>query len=78
MWRNGRRNGLKIRSREKRGMGSTPIIGSVFIGKLPFLFKREISHSARKSVKKPAFFDTFLTLVLGLTQIHWTKLELKH
>jgi hypothetical protein len=45
---------------------------------LPFLFKREISHSARKSVKKPAFFDTFLTLVLGLTQIHWTKLELKH
>jgi hypothetical protein len=28
MWRNGRRNGLKIRSREKRGMGSTPIIGT--------------------------------------------------
>ena len=29
MWRNGRRNGLKIRSREKRGMGSTPIIGTL-------------------------------------------------
>jgi hypothetical protein len=28
MWRNGRRNGLKIRSREKRGMGSNPIIGT--------------------------------------------------
>ena len=38
MWRNGRRNGLKIRSREKRGMGSTPIIGTsdsaVFIGEI--------------------------------------------
>ena len=37
MWRNGRRNGLKIRSREKRGMGSTPIIGTskdvVLLGK---------------------------------------------
>jgi hypothetical protein len=36
MWRNGRRNGLKIRSREKRGMGSNPIIGTsenaIFIG----------------------------------------------
>src|SRR5262245_23573980 len=31
MWRNGRRNGLKIRSREKRGMGSTPIIGTLEI-----------------------------------------------
>jgi hypothetical protein len=31
MWRNGRRNGLKIRSREKRGMGSTPIIGTAKI-----------------------------------------------
>ena len=29
MWRNGRRNGLKIRSREKRGMGSNPIIGTL-------------------------------------------------
>src|SRR5438477_12402499 len=28
MWRNGRRNGLKIRSREKRGMGSNPITGT--------------------------------------------------
>ena len=28
MWRNGRRNGLKIRSCEKRGMGSNPIIGT--------------------------------------------------
>ena len=28
MWRNGRRNGLKIRYREKRGMGSNPIIGT--------------------------------------------------
>lgn len=28
MWRNGRRNGLKIRSRLKRGMGSTPMIGT--------------------------------------------------
>jgi hypothetical protein len=38
MWRNGRRNGLKIRSREKRGMGSNPIIGTsenaIFIGKI--------------------------------------------
>src|SRR5437870_12816377 len=29
MWRNGRRNGLKIRSCEKRGMGSNPIIGTL-------------------------------------------------
>jgi hypothetical protein len=29
MWRNGRRNGLKIRSREKWGMGSNPIIGTL-------------------------------------------------
>ena len=28
MWRNGRRNGLKIRFREKRSMGSNPIIGT--------------------------------------------------
>src|ERR1043166_6350629 len=38
MWRNGRRNGLKTRSREKRGMGSTPIIGTskiaILLGKL--------------------------------------------
>ena len=38
MWRNGRRNGLKIRSREKRGMGSNPIIGTskktIYLGKL--------------------------------------------
>jgi hypothetical protein len=38
MWRNGRRNGLKIRSREKRGMGSNPIIGTsqnaVLLGKI--------------------------------------------
>ena len=38
MWRNGRRNGLKIRFREKRSMGSTPIIGTsrnaIFIGKI--------------------------------------------
>ena len=37
MWRNGRRNGLKIRSREKRGMGSNPFIGTsknvVLLGK---------------------------------------------
>src|SRR5262245_20051280 len=31
MWRNGRRNGLKIRSREQRRMGSTPIIGTIEI-----------------------------------------------
>src|SRR6266480_3881919 len=29
MWRNGRRNGLKIRSCEKRGMGSNPIKGDL-------------------------------------------------
>jgi hypothetical protein len=29
MWRNGRRNGLKICSREKRGKGSNPFIGTL-------------------------------------------------
>jgi hypothetical protein len=42
MWRNGRRNGLKIRSREKRGMGSNPIIGTL---KIPFVLGNSLGIS---------------------------------
>jgi hypothetical protein len=38
MWRNGRRNGLKIRSREKRGVGSNPTIGTY--EKLDFTYEK--------------------------------------
>jgi hypothetical protein len=56
MWRNGRRNGLKIRSREKRGMGSNPIIGTVFIGKMAvFVQTGDFSFSPQKC-QKAAFF----------------------
>ena len=52
MWRNGRRNGLKIRSREKRGMGSTPIIGTsvnvILLGKSSQFRIRLYSESSRK------------------------------
>ena len=56
MWRNGRRNGLKIRSREKRGMGSTPIIGisemRIMLGdSLGFSFSLVANCRARKRTK---------------------------
>ena len=59
MWRNGRRNGLKIRSREKRGMGSTPIIGTsknaILLGKNVRIPDLSIANSrARKRTKTPS------------------------
>ena len=59
MWRNGRRNGLKIRSREKRGMGSTPIIGTcknvVLLGKNVRIPDLSIANRrARKRTKTPS------------------------
>ena len=56
MWRNGRRNGLKIRSREKRGMGSTPIIGSIFIGKsFPFVQTEDFLFGPQQCQKAASF-----------------------
>ena len=65
MWRNGRRNGLKIRFREKRSMGSNPIIGTP---KMPILLGKSGSFAilsiangrARKRTKTPSIRQVFV------------------
>ena len=61
MWRNGRRNGLKIRSREKRGMGSNPIIGTskkaVYQGRFVRLDEFSVREPvAQENARKPRLF----------------------
>jgi hypothetical protein len=54
---------LKSVLAKTRGEGSTPSIGSFSQVKRAPVFTHEISHSARKQLKKTAIFDTILTLV---------------
>ena len=63
MWRNGRRNGLKIRSREKRGMGSNPIIGTsqnaILLGKIVRIcYFIDCEASRNKTHKKTVYLPS--------------------
>src|SRR5439155_27084162 len=63
MWRNGRRNGLKIRSREKRGMGSNPIIGTsekpICEGKIGQIDQSSVTHGSTTKSTKRSLFDKY-------------------
>ena len=65
MWRNGRRNGLKIRFRVTRSMGSNPIIGTsekrFYEAKSVNLSKSSVAQScATKSTKTKLICQVFV------------------
>jgi hypothetical protein len=82
MWRNGRRNGLKIRSREKRGMGSNPIIGTlenpIYLGKLVRIRDLVDCEQSRTKTHENTVYLTSIRQVNGPEKFRTVRNKIAH